>query len=357
MTIQQTPLYGRHEAWGARLVEFGGFLMPLQYAGILEEHRAVRTGVGVFDVSHMGEVTVRGPQALDFVQFLITNDAGKLALGQVLYSPMCYPDGGTVDDLLVYHRHDHYLLVVNAANTDKDFDWIEQHAGAFEVEVDNVSARMTQLAVQGPRAQATLSRLLSVDLNALNFFRSLEVELYGEQALLSRTGYTGEDGFEVYGPAAVGCQLWDALLDEYGVAPIGLGARDSLRFEACLSLYGHELERDISPVEAGLKWAVKDKPCDYLGKRALLSQKQNPPRRLVGLKMVDPGVARQGYALSLKGKRIGTVTSGMKAPTLGGFYALALVERALELGTVVEVDVRGKAKRAEIVPRPFYTHP
>lgn len=352
MTLKQTPLHARHKAQGARLLEFGGFDMPLQYTGILEEHRAVRNQAGVFDVSHMGEIIIRGAQALEFVQFLITNDASELNVFQALYTAMCYADGGTVDDLLVYRLPDHYLLVVNAANTGKDFAWVKEHAYSFDITVENASAQFSQLAVQGPRAEEFLTQITGENLADLKPFWAVQTEWFGQPALVSRTGYTGENGFEVYGPPELGCTLWDKLLNA-GVIPIGLGARDSLRFEACLALYGHELERDISPVEAGLGWTVKDKPNDYLGKDVLLSQKQNPPRHLIGLKMLDPGVARQGHAIH-QDDLIGIVTSGMKAPTLDGFYALGLVDHAVEVGAILSVDIRGFKKRAQVVKRPFY---
>ncbi len=353
MALKTTPLHGRHRDLGAKLVEFGGFEMPLQYAGILDEHRAVRGAAGVFDVSHMGEVWVAGPQALDFLQFLLPNDVAKLAVGRALYSCMCYPDGGTVDDLLVYRLDDGYLLVVNAANAEKDVAWIAKQAAGFDVETADVGARYGQLAVQGPQAEAALARALPVALDGIGYFAFQQAEAFGHRVLVSRTGYTGEDGFEVYAPPEATVKLWDALI-EAGVRPIGLGARDSLRFEACLSLYGHELERDISPIEAGLGWTVKDKTNDFLGKAVLLAQKQNPPRRLAGLRLVEPGVARQGYAVKLDGRVIGAVTSGMKGLSVEAFLALALVDERLEVGRLVEVDVRGKPKRAEVVPMPFY---
>jgi len=351
--MKKTPLYERHAALGAKLVEFGGFMMPLQYTGILDEHRAVRQGTGVFDVSHMGEVIVSGPQALDFLQFLVPNDVGRLGVGQVLYTCMCYSDGGTVDDLLIYRLSQHYLLVVNAANTDKDVAWIEEQAQPFDVGIDHAGARFSQLAVQGPQAQSATAKATGLDLSELNYFWSQQTELFGDQALISRTGYTGEDGFEVYASPEAGCRLWDALM-EAGVKPIGLGARASLRFQACLSLYGHELERDISPIEAGLGWTVKDKPGDYLAKDVLLAQKKDKPRRLIGLEMKDPGVARQGYPVLLEGANIGAVTSGMKAPSLDRFLAIALVDRAVEVGAALQVDIRGTAKAAEVVKMPFY---
>jgi len=353
MTLKKTPLHGRHQALEARLVDFAGFEMPVLYNGILEEHAAVRNGVGVFDVSHMGEMTVSGPQALEFLEYLAPNNVSRLDTHQVLYTCMCYPDGGTVDDLLIYKMRDHYLLVINAGNTDKDVEWIQQQAANFDVEAKNVSAEFSQLALQGPRADEVLSNIVDADLASLKYFWSSETEVFGEKVLISRTGYTGENGFEIYGSPEFGVKLWDAFM-ELGVAPIGLGARDSLRFEACLSLYGHELEKDISPIEAGLGWTVKDKPNNYIAKEILLEQKQNPPRHLIGLKMLDPGVARQGYPVIHNGEEIGFITSGMKAPALDSFLALALVNQDVEVGDKIQVEIRGAQKQMECIKMPFY---
>lgn len=353
MTLKKTPLHGRHQALEARLVDFAGFEMPVLYKGILEEHAAVRNEVGVFDVSHMGEITVRGPQALEFLEYLVPNNVGRLDTHQVLYTCMCYPDGGTVDDFLIYRLPDHYLLVVNAANIDKDVAWINEQSANFDVSVENVSDQFSQLALQGPKAEDVLSKITDADVASLKYFWSLETELFGQKALISRTGYTGEDGFEIYGSPELGVKLWDTLMDA-GVHPIGLGARDSLRFEACLSLYGHELEKDISPIEAGLGWTVKDKPNDYIAKDVLLAQKQNPPRHLIGLNMLDPGVARQGYPVLHNGQEIGFITSGMKAPALDSFLALALVNQHVEIGEKVQVEIRGAHKQMECIKMPFY---
>jgi aminomethyltransferase len=351
--LKKTPLHSHHAALGARLVPFAGYEMPLQYVNMFEEHHAVRTGAGVFDVSHMGEIEVRGPQALDFVQYLVPNDASKLADDQALYTAMCYPDGGTVDDLLVYKQPYGYLLVVNASNKDKDVDWVNEQAANFDVEVKDASDDYVQLAVQGPKAIGITQSLLGVTLDEMKSFRFKLVNFEGSEMLVSRTGYTGEDGVEVYCSPDAGVKFWELLM-ENGVTPIGLGARDSLRFEACLPLYGHEMERDISPVEAGMGWTVKDKPVDYIGKDVLLTQKQNRPRHLIGLKLVDPGVVRENYPVLLNGNVIGKATSGMKAPTLDAFLALALVDQPLEVGTAIQVEIRGQHKAAETIATPFY---
>lgn len=358
MALQRTPFFELHRKLGAKLVEFGGWEMPLQYTSIWEEHRAVRENVGVFDVSHMGQIEITGPQALELVQLLIPNDAAKLDVDQALYSPMCNERGGTLDDLLVYRLPDRWLLVVNAATTEKDLRWIRQHAQRFPgTAVRDASRAYAQIAVQGPRAQEALQRHVEVDLARLGYYRAVETEYFKEPVLLSRTGYTGEDGFEVYGPPQAVVQLWKELL-KAGVPPVGLGARDSLRFEASYPLYGHELDEETTPVEAGLGWTVKDKPVDYVGKEVLLRQKRGEGvrKRLVGFAMREPGVPRPGYKLYREGEEVGYVTSGMKAPTLNEFLGLGYLRgsEAPPPGTSLEVEIHGKRREAEIVKLPFY---
>lgn len=357
MDLKRTPLYELHRKLGAKMVEFASWEMPLQYTSILEEHRMVRERVGVFDISHMGQIEIRGPQALDLLQGLIPNDASQLEVNQALYSPMCNERGGTIDDLLVYRLKGKYLLVVNAANTEKDFQWICKQAANFDVQVVNASPEYAQLAVQGPQAEEVLQRHVAVDLSQLRYFYAVEMKLYDERVLLSRTGYTGEDGFEIYGPPSEIVQLWDDLI-ESGVAPIGLGARDSLRFEASYPLYGHELDETITPVEAGLGWTVKEKPADYVGKDILLRQKRGEGlrRHLVGFRMLEPGVPRHGYTLYHEGKEAGYVTSGMKSPTLGDFLGMGYLKMSQppQPAWKIEVEIRGGRKRAETVKLPFY---
>ena len=360
MALKRTPFFELHRKLGAKLVEFGGWEMPLQYTSILEEHRAVRESVGVFDVSHMGRIEVTGPQALELVQFLIPNDAAKLDVDQALYSPMCNEQGGTLDDLLVYRLPDRWLLVVNAANTEKDLRWIEQQTQRFpNVEVRDATRASAQIAVQGPRAEETLQKHVEVNLARLGYYRAVETEYFKEPILISRTGYTGEDGFEVYGPPQAVVQLWKELI-KAGVPPVGLGARDSLRFEASYPLYGHELDEETTPVEAGLGWTVKDKPVDYVGKEVLLKQKRGEGvrKRLVGFRMREPGVPRQGYELYRKGEEeeAGYVTSGMKAPTLNAFLGMGYLRgsEAPPPGTEIEVEIHGRRRNAEIVRMPFY---
>lgn len=358
--MKKTPLYEKHISLGAKMTEFGGWIMPLQYTGILQEHEAVRRRAGLFDVSHMGEVMIRGRGATEFIQKLITNDISGMREFQVIYSPMCYPDGGTVDDLLVYKCDaEQYLLVVNAANIEKDVEWITTHK-LHDVEVEDVSEQYAQLALQGPKSQDILQKLVDFPLDKIKFFRFVDgMNIAGVSALISRTGYTGEDGFEIYIPANSACKVWDAIMDageEFGVMPAGLGARDTLRLEAALPLYGHELSPDISPLEAGLDRFVKlDKP-DFIGREALVKQKERGiSRNLVGLEMVDKGIPRQGYGVQVEGRSVGYITSGSFSPTLKKNIALALLDiQYAEEGFQVDVMVRNKALKAKVVKIPFY---
>lgn len=360
MSLKRTPLYEHHRKLGARFVEFSGWEMPLHYTSVIEEHRAVRQNVGVFDISHMGQIEIRGGDALDLVQHLIPNDAARLDADQALYTPLCNEEGGTLDDLLVYRLPDRFLLVVNAATTGRGVRWIRRDARRFRnVEVKNASRDYALLAVQGPHAEKTLRDRVPVDLSRVQAFRAVETELEKEPALISRTGYTGEDGFEIYGAPDLIVQLWIELI-KAGVSPIGLGARDSLRFEAGLPLYDHELDEETTPVEAGLGWTVKDKPDDYLGKAVLLRQKrEGVNKRLVGFRMREPGVPRQGYTLFRDGEEAGYVTSGMKAPTLDSFLGMGYLRgsKAPAAGTEIEVEIHGRPRRAEIVKLPFYRRP
>lgn len=357
---KRTPLYEEHQAAKAKLINFGEWKMPVQYAGVIEEHHAVRTKAGLFDVSHMGEIDVRGKEALAFVQKLITNDTSKLEDGQILYSPMCYPNGGIVDDLLVY-RYDteHFFIVVNASNTDKDYAWMLEQAKNFDVFVENVSDQFAQLALQGPLAEIILQRITKVNLSQIKYYGFTHGEIDGVLCLISRTGYTGEDGFEIYLSPVYGPQLWRKILaigTPEGVQPIGLGARDTLRFEASLPLYGNELSADISPFEAGLGSFVKLDKVEFIGRGALLAQKeQGVPRKLVGLEMIGRGIARSHYLLQKNGEEIGFVTSGSFSPTLNKNIALGLIRADLAVqGGVLEVLVRGKTVQAKIIPTLFY---
>ena len=350
----KTPLNESHKRLGAKMVEFGGFEMPLQYTSIVEEHKAGRENVGVFDVSHMGEIEITGPQALDLVQVLITNDASKLALYQALYTPMCYENGTTVDDLLVFRLSEKYLLIVNASNIQKDFAWIQKNAVEFNAEVKNVSDAYGLLALQGPKSEEVLQNFVSINLAQLKYYGAACANLGGGEALISRTGYTGEDGFEIGGPNELIMELWDRLISA-GVKPCGLGARDTLRFEAGYALYGHELDEQTTPIEASLGWAVKEKETDYNGKAVLLHQKrEGTVKKLMGFKLLEPGVPRQGYRLYKDGREVGYVTSGMKAITLNEYLGMGYVYQPLKLGDQLEVEIRGKMKQAEIIKLPFY---
>jgi aminomethyltransferase len=358
MNLKRTPLYELHRKLGAKMVEFGGWEMPIHYTtGILAEHRTVRQSVGVFDVSHMGQIEITGNSALDLVQQLIPNDASQLHMDQALYTPMCNERGGTLDDLLVYRLPEKYFLVVNAGTTEKDYRWIKTVAARFpDVRVVNASNSYGQLAVQGPRAEEALQRHVEVDLSRIQYFYAVETELGKEPALISRTGYTGEDGFEIYGSPLVIVQLWKDLI-KAGVSPVGLGARDSLRFEAAYPLYGHELDEETTPIEAGLGWTVKDKPVDYFGKEVLVRQKREGGNKsLIGFRMRESGVPRQGYTLYYEGEKAGYVTSGMKSPTLAEFLGLGFLamRKPSPAGTELEVEIRDQRKRAEIVKLPFY---
>lgn len=364
-TLKQTPLFPLYSTYGGKTIDFGGWDLPVQFSSIKDEHEAVRTKAGLFDVSHMGEVTVKGTNALAYLQKMLTNDISKLADGKAMYTIMCYPDGGTVDDLLVYKKADHdYLLVINASNIDKDVEWLQKHIEG-DVEVVNISDDVAQLALQGPLAEQTLQKLTAEDLNEIGFFGFKDdVELAGASALVSRTGYTGEDGFEIYLSPEDAPTLWSKILEagqEDGVLPCGLGARDTLRFEAKLALYGQELTSEISPLEAGLGFAVKvDKEEDFIGKDVLKEQKENgPPRKLVGIEMIERGIPRHGYPVfaEVNGeeKQVGEVTTGTQSPTLKKNVGLVLVQAEFSgLGQELYVQIRNKNVKAVVVKAPFY---
>ncbi|MFD1412756.1 glycine cleavage system aminomethyltransferase GcvT [Oceanobacillus jeddahense] len=362
--LKRTPIFPAYEKV-AKTIDFGGWDLPVQFSGIKEEHEAVRTKAGLFDVSHMGEILVTGPESADFLQTTLTNDITKLAPNKAQYTFMCYENGGTVDDLIVYMLDkNEYLLVVNAANTEKDFAWLqEQNNFNSNVTVENISENYAQLALQGPNAEQILQKVVEEPLSEISFFRfKKDVVMKGIDgtALISRTGYTGEDGFEIYLNSENGKDLWNILLDkgkEEGIQPIGLGARDTLRFEANLALYGQELAADISPLEAGLGFAVKlNKEADFIGKEALKQQANNGvARQLIGIEMIDKGIPRHGYSVYQGDTEIGFVTSGTQSPTLNKNIGLALVQSAFtEVGTEVEIQVRKRRLKAKVVKTPFY---
>ncbi|MDR3349400.1 MAG: glycine cleavage system aminomethyltransferase GcvT [Acidaminococcales bacterium] len=361
MTAKQTPLYQIHLDAGAKMVEFGGWLMPVQYSGIIEEHHAVRQKAGLFDVSHMGEFLVRGKDAEAFIQKLAVNDISVMQPGQAQYSPMCYENGGTVDDLLIYkHAGNDYMLVVNAGNIDKDWQWANRHKVGFDVEISDISGQTALVALQGPLSQEIIAGVLDADLGRLGYYRFLpSVRVAGIKTLLSRTGYTGEDGFELYCDAADAAALWRALLRAgaaHGLLPAGLGARDTLRFEACLPLYGHELSAEITPVEAGLGMFVKPDKGIFNGQAVLAAQKKDgAARALIGLEMTGRGIARADYPVWADGKPIGRITTGSVAPTLGKNLGLALVDKNYaRIGQELFVEIRGKQVAAKVIKKPFY---
>lgn len=361
-SLKRTPIYPLYKNYGGKTINFGGWEMPVQFSSIKEEHRAVRENAGLFDVSHMGEILVKGKNSFHFLQTLITNDLSKLKPGGTQYTAICYENGGVVDDLLIYQLDsDEYLLVVNAANTDKDFEWLQKNR-IDDVQIENVSDQYALLALQGPKSQEILQLLVDLDLNEIKPFRfQNNLKVAGVNSLVSRTGYTGEDGFEIYCPPEEAPYLWEKLLEvgtSYGLLPCGLGARDTLRFEAGLPLYGQELSEKISPLEAGISFVVKlNKEEDFIGKNALKEQKEKGvERKLVGIEMIDRGIPRQGYKVFFDNNEIGIITSGTQSPTLNKNLGLALLQSEYgELDTQVEVSIRGKMLKAKIVPIPFYS--
>ena len=357
--LKTTCLHDSHIALGARMSPFAGFDMPIQYQGIIQEHNAVRQAVGMFDVSHMGEIFVDGPDALAFVNHVFTNDVRGLEGGRILYGMMCYPDGGTVDDLLVYKEFESgYLLVVNAANIEKDYQWLLSQADGFQVEIFNDSDSWGQIALQGPGAEDAIVRLMGLEeLREVEFYSFCDLEAEdGSRVIVSRTGYTGEDGFEIYASPDVIIDLWDALLED-GVQPCGLGCRDTLRFEAGLPLYGDELSTEISPVMAGFSMFCKfDKP-EFVGKEALERQKaEGAPRKVVGLELADSAIPRAGYPVELEdGTPVGVVTTGYHSISLDKSLAFALVDAAhAALGTPLMVRIRKKVFPATVIKKRFY---
>ncbi|QGQ47197.1 glycine cleavage system aminomethyltransferase GcvT [Metabacillus sediminilitoris] len=359
--LKRTPLYEVYKNYGAKTIDFGGWDLPVQFSSIKAEHEAVRHHAGLFDVSHMGEVEVLGEGSLAFLQKIATNDVSLLKDGGAQYTAMCYEDGGTVDDLLIYKKADNnYLLVINASNIEKDVEWLCSHVFG-DVTVRNISNEIAQLALQGPLADKILQSLTDTDLSEIKFFKFKDaVKVAGVNSLVSRTGYTGEDGFEIYCASEDAKLLWVKILEagkEDGVLPCGLGARDTLRFEANLPLYGQELSKDITPIEAGIGFAVKpNKEADFIGKAVLKEQKEKgPERKLVGIELIDKGIPRHGYEVFVDGEQIGFVTTGTQSPTLKKNIGVALLKADFtDLGTEVEVQIRKKRLKAVVVATPFY---
>jgi glycine cleavage system T protein (aminomethyltransferase) len=351
--LRRTPLYEEHKALGARLVDFAGWEMPVQYEGIKAEHEAVRNEVGLFDVSHMGEVVFRGPRAEEAVQRLVTRDVSRLALGQAGYAAVCYESGGTVDDVLVYRTPDGFLIVVNASNREKDVAHFEENVSDLDVEVVDESDDWALLALQGPRAVELLQPRTEMDLSSIKYYRYEVGEVDGAYAVISRTGYTGEDGFELFVRPEGAPRIWRRLI-EAGAAPVGLGARDTLRLEAGMCLYGNELDAETTPLEAGIGFAVHlDKEQEFLGQEALRREKEaGLKKKLVGFKVEGRGIARHDYPVTVGGETVGTVTSGTLSPTLNEAIGLALVAPSVE--DEFEVVIRNRPVEARAVPLPFY---
>lgn len=349
---KQTCLYDKHVALGALMSPFGGFVMPIQYAGIAAEHMAVREKVGLFDVSHMGEVTVRGKDAERYVQHIFTNDIAGAPVGKIYYGMMCYEDGGTVDDLLVYKMGENdFFLVINASNIDKDWAWMLQHATGFDIDLQNRSDYYGQIAVQGPESEYIVEKVLELPCAELTFYTCKMID----QTIISRTGYTGEDGFEIYASHDDIRECWDKLIVA-GVQPCGLGCRDTLRFEVGLPLYGDELSRDITPVMAGLSMFVKfDKP-EFIGREALLKQKtEGPAKKLVGIELFDKAIPRHGYTVLKNGQPIGEVTTGYHTLSTDKSVCMALVDaQYAKLDTEVEIQIRKKVFSGKVVKKQFY---
>ena len=358
--LKRTCLFDVHEKLNAKMFEFAGWEMPLEYTSAVKEHEHVRKSAGLFDVSHMGEVEVRGDEAQQFIQYLITNDVSNLKADEILYSPMCYENGTTVDDLLVYKRgQNDYLLIINAGNIDKDYEWIVENSKKFNVETKNISDKVAQLALQGPLAEEILRKLTNQDLSQIEFYKFKQnVDVCGEPCIVSRTGYTGEDGFEIYCDKNVAQKIWNAILEEgkERVVPAGLGARDTLRSEVNLPLYGHEISEEIPPLEAGLSIFVKLDKDDFIGKDSLKALKESGnARKLVAFELTGKGMVRGGYDVEIDGEVVGFVTTGLKSPTLDKFIGMAIIDSdKARVGQEIGIRVRKKLVPAVIVKRPFY---
>jgi len=361
MVAKKTPLYDEHVKLGGKIVDYAGWFLPVQYEGLITEHEAVRNDAGLFDVSHMGQIMVKGKDALDFLQYLLTNDISKMTDNQTMYALLCYPDGGVVDDLLVYkYGPEEYLLVVNAANTEKDFKWMIDNKKDFNIILENISDQIGLVALQGPKAEKILQKLTDYDLSSIKPFHfKRDIEVAGVSCKVSRTGYTGEDGFEIYSSPEDIVTVWNKLLEvgkEDGLKPAGLGARDTLRFEATMPLYGQEISEDVTPLEGGLKFAVKlDKEADFIGKEALKKQwEEGLKRKIVGFELLGRGIPREGYEVYKDGKKIGYVTTGYLSPTLKKNIGNALIDSSeADLGNEIDIMIRNKPVKAKIISRRF----
>lgn len=357
MENKKTCLYDKHVALGALISPFAGYDMPIQYSGIVDEHNAVRNACGVFDVSHMGEVTVQGADAERYVNHIFTNDVTDAPVGQVFYGMMCYEDGGTVDDLLVYKMAENdFFLVINAANIDKDWDWMQQQAAGFDINLQNKSDDYGQIAVQGPESENVVKEVLGLACTELVFYTTKTLDMNGETIIVSRTGYTGEDGFEIYGSHDFIRAQWDKLMASNRCKPCGLGCRDTLRFEVGLPLYGDELSAEISPVMAGLSMFCKfDKP-EFIGKEALARQKsEGVSQRVIGIELADKAIPRHGYPVLFEGEKVGEVTTGYHTISTDKSVCMALVNTEhAKLGTALEIQIRKKTFPGIVVKKRFY---
>ena len=358
--LKATPLLGLHKELGAKLVPFVGWNMPIQFAGVLSEHTCVRERVGLFDVSHMGEIEVKGKDAKKFLQFLLSNNVEKMFDGSILYSLMCYETGGVVDDLLAYRfSENHYFLCVNASNSDKDYDWIARHASSFNVSIKNTSSETSQLALQGPDAKNVLQSLCGISLDDLSYYNFRRGMVNSVESLISRTGYTGEDGFELYLSPEKVSEVFRSLMEQgrsYGIQPIGLGARDTLRIEMGYPLYGNEIDNNPTPLDAGLGWVIKFDKGEFLGRGSLLKQKEqgSPRRKLVGLKLLTRGVPRAHYQVFKNGESVGEVTSGTFSPTLNTGVGLCYVSSEYsDIGNHLDVKIRDQLVATEVTQLPF----
>jgi len=357
MDDKKTCLYDKHIALGAKMSPFGGFVMPIEYTSIVDEHQAVRHHCGIFDVSHMGEVLVSGEEAEKYVNHIFTNDVTGAPDGKIFYGMMLYPNGGTVDDLLVYKKNLHeFFLVINAANIDKDYDWMQQHVTGFDIKLENLSEELGEVAVQGPKSEKIIEKLLGIKIADLEFYTFKETEYEGEKILVSRTGYTGEDGFELYGSHHFINNAWDILVNSGEVKPCGLGCRDTLRFEVALPLYGHELSADITPIEAGLGIFVKTEKPEFIGRDAILHQKmEGITKKIVGIELNDRAIPRNGYEVEADGAVIGTVTTGYHTISNDRSVCMALIDsKYAKLGTPVQIRIRKKLFEGTVVKKRFY---
>ena len=355
--MKKTPLYKYHLGLGAKLADFAGYEMPIQYQGIIDEHMAVRTTCGVFDVSHMGEFIVKGKGAMDFLNAITVNDVSTLNVWQAQYSAMCYEDGGIIDDILIYRYPDYFMLVVNCSNIEKNFDWIIANK-PDNVIVANISDKIGLIAVQGPNSREILNQLVDVDLNEMKYYHFSIGNISGSSATISRTGYTGELGYEIYADTNSIAQIWEELfkVTDHEIYPAGLGCRDTLRLEMKYVLYGNDIDKTTNPIEAGLGWITKLKKPSFVGKQALVKFKENSQRKLICIEMIDKGIPRKGYEVFSGSEKVGMITSGTQSPSLGKGIGLAYINtESSKIGSILEIEVRNKKLKCMVVKAPFYT--